>query len=442
MMKSRVILLLAMVLLASGLYWLSYETMRVETLKVQLLFASMFVVYGGLVFLVTKRNMKTTLFDLFVAGLILRILLVFSVPNLSDDYYRFTWDGYMITKGYNPFDVTPSEFIVAHPEDSIARELFEAQSENFTSGMNSKNYFSIYPTINQGVFSFSYWISDSANSGNLRVMKVIILLFECFTFLVLIRLLRLLKKAESLALLYWLNPLIIVEFVGNLHFDGIALSFLLYSFYLLKRGILVGSGFALAGAISTKLNPLFLACINWRDLSFKNLFKWWVVGGVASLFLLSMVLNLENLGNFFQSFRLYFYVFQFNSSVINLTAEFFGQKGLEMAMAIVPIFTVMSILGLNLLKGKWGISEKLILAYTIYFVFGTIVHPWYITVLIPFAIISNWQFPLVWSYLIVWTYSFYHPDAVDQNGWVIFIEYLLVGGFIYWDVIRTNRQLN
>lgn len=434
MMKNRVILFLTTVFMGGALYWLSYETLRVENLKVQLLFAVLFAAYGALVFLVTKRNWKTTLTDLFLAGLLLRVLLIFSTPNLSDDFYRFTWDGYLITQGANPFESTPAEFVAAHPDDEQAKELFEAHSANFTTGMNSKNYYSIYPTINQAIFTFSYWITGSPNNGNLVVMKVIILLFECFTFLVLIRLLRLFKKAEFLSLLYWLNPLVIVEFVGNLHFDGIALSFLLFSFYLLKRGKLFGSGVALAGAISTKLNPLFLACINWRDLKFSRLLKWWIFAGVTTVLMLSVVLNYENIINFLQSFRLYFYVFQFNSSVISFCREFFGHKGLETAMGILPIVTLIGIFSLNLLKGKWGTSEKLMLAYTIYFVLGTTVHPWYITVLIPFAILSNWKYPFVWSYCIVWTYSFYHPDLVDQNGWVIFAEYLLVAGFIWWDM--------
>jgi hypothetical protein len=418
------------------LYWLSYESPRVENLKIQLLFGGLFLVYGYLVFLLTKRNWKTTLLDLFIAGAVLRGLLIFSTPNLSDDFYRFSWDGYLINNGYNPFESTPADFVADHPNDEVAKKLFEAHSANFKSGMNSKEYYSIYPTVNQSIYAFSYWITGSPNNGNLVVMKIILFLFECFTFFVLIRLLRLLKKAEFLAMLYWLNPLVIVEFVGNLHFDGIALTFLLFSYYLLKRHKLVGSGSALAVAIATKLNPVFLACISWREMKFGKLFKWWVVTGLLSLLLLSVVLNFENFENFLNSFRLYFFVFQFNSSLISFIGEFGGPKGMELTMAVLPVFAVLGIFSLNLLKGRWGTAEKLMLAYTIYFVLGTTVHPWYITILIPFAILSNWKFPFVWSYVIVWTYSFYHPDSVDQNGWVMLAEYLIVGAFIWWDIKR------
>jgi len=440
MIKNRVILILATVLMGALLYWLSYESLRAENLKIQLLFGGLFLVYGILVFLLTKRDWKTTLLDLFIAGTVLRALLIFATPNLSDDFYRFSWDGYLINNGYNPFEITPVDFVAEHPNDEVAKELFEAHSANFKSGMNSKEYYSIYPTVNQSIYAFSYWVTGSPNNGNLVVMKIILFLFECFTFFVLIRLLRLLKKAEFLAMLYWLNPLVIVEFVGNLHFDGIALTFLLFAFYLLKQDKLIRSGAALAAATATKLNPLFLACISWREMKFGKLLKWWISAGLISILLLSFVLNFENLGNFLNSFRLYFFVFQFNSSFISLCAEFGGPKGIEMAMGVLPVFAVLGILSLNLLKGNWGISEKLMLAYTIYFILGTTVHPWYITILIPFAILSNWKFPFVWSYVIVWTYSFYHPDSVDQNGWVMFAEYLIVGAFIWWDVRERLKR--
>ena len=419
MTRNRFILLLATVLMGVLLILLSYRISRIDQLKIQLLFAALFTIYGGLIFFYRKARWQTTVMSLFLAGAILRVILLFSTPNLSDDFYRFTWDGYLNNIGYPVFESTPRDFILQHPEDTVAQQLFEAHNANFRSGMNSKDYYSIYPTVNQSIFAFTYWITDSPNRGNLVLMKAILFLFECFTFFILIRLLRRLKKPEFLSMLYWLNPLAIVEFVGNLHFDGIALTFLLLSYYLLVRGKLTGSGFALAGAIATKLNPVFLACINWRELGFKKLVKWGMITAVASVALLLIVLRFQDLNHFHQSFRLYLYVFQFNSSLIFLADTLFGLSGLVFVMAYFPMVVFVGIMTLNILKGRWGISEKLIIAYTIYFIFGSTVHPWYIIILIPFAVISDWKFPIVWSYLIVWSYSFYHVDAVTQNGWVI-----------------------
>ena len=38
-----------------------------------------------------------------------RLLILFSFPLLSDDIYRFIWDGSLLHHGINPFSLTPSQ---------------------------------------------------------------------------------------------------------------------------------------------------------------------------------------------------------------------------------------------------------------------------------------------------------------------------------------------
>ena len=44
---------------------------------------------------------------LIALGIALRALLLFSLPNLSDDYHRFLWDGRLTVAGYDPFMHVP-----------------------------------------------------------------------------------------------------------------------------------------------------------------------------------------------------------------------------------------------------------------------------------------------------------------------------------------------
>ena len=44
------------------------------------------------------------------AGIIARISMLFSFPNLSDDVYRLFWDGVLSLNGTNPFLYTPFRF--------------------------------------------------------------------------------------------------------------------------------------------------------------------------------------------------------------------------------------------------------------------------------------------------------------------------------------------
>lgn len=443
MNKKLVILILITGVLGGALYWLSYETLRAQNMQVQLLFLIAFLIYGwGIIRL--KKGWKAQLMHLFTAGLVLRVLLLFSIPNLSDDFYRFTWDGYLVVNGVNPFDWTPEEYVEAHPEDTLAVELFHAHSENFKTGMNSKRFFSIYPTINQSIYAVSYWLSESPNQGNLLIMKCFMLIFEVVSFFLIVRLLRAHKKDPFWTYVYWLNPMVIIEFVGNLHFEGIALTFLLASFALLLKQKYLSSGLALAAAICTKINPIFLACISWREVKWKSLLKWWTVTGIVTIGLLVFFLNLDNIGNFQRSFRLYFYVFEFNDSFLRLGAYLGelinGKTALAFFMAILPPLTIIGILSLNLFK-RFTISEKLMLAYFIYLLLGTTVHPWYVLMLVPFAILSDWKFPLVWSYVSVWTYYFYHFNGVKQEGWMIALEYSVVFIFLYLDLKKKSPKL-
>ncbi|MEO0876545.1 MAG: hypothetical protein AAFY48_18235 [Bacteroidota bacterium] len=81
--------------------------------------------------------------------------------------------------------------------------------------------------------------------------------------LLLIRLLRYWSLPEERVLWYALNPLIIVEVVGNLHFEGAMIFFLLLGLWALLRWKgsdnkwwLAISAVAMAMAVSSKLLPL------------------------------------------------------------------------------------------------------------------------------------------------------------------------------------------
>jgi hypothetical protein len=39
------------------------------------------------------------------------LLLLFAVPALSDDFYRFVWDGRLLFNGINPYTILPADFI-------------------------------------------------------------------------------------------------------------------------------------------------------------------------------------------------------------------------------------------------------------------------------------------------------------------------------------------
>src|SRR5690606_6143025 len=59
-------------------------------------------------------------------------------------------------------------------------------------------------------------------------------------------------------LLYALNPLVIMEISGNLHFEGMMLAMILAGIYFLEKSKFSVSGGFLAAAVAVKLSPILL----------------------------------------------------------------------------------------------------------------------------------------------------------------------------------------
>lgn len=416
---------------------LGYDTLRIENAKVQWLFAGLFAAYGLYAWL--NATLKpSTWKGIFIAGLLLRLVLFVQQPNLSDDYLRYTWDGHLQSEGYDPLKITPEHYAALHPEDSVTTKIMEQNEQGIR--LNSRRFYSVYPTPYQLIFYAADAWGNDPNGHNLWIIRSFLLVFECLTFWVFWKLLSAMEKPAHRIALYWLNPLVIVEFVGNLHFDGIALFFMLLSMLYLVRDRWLPSALALGLAIATRINPIFMAVVASRNWELKRWLLWSAVSGLCALLVAFVYFDLHNIYYVRWSYRLYLYAFHFNSSVLNASRGLFGPEAMEFLMGIFPKVIFLSILLLNFLRRKWQLSERIILAYSIYFMLGTTVHPWYILILLPFALLSDWKFPLVWTYLIVWTYSFYQIDAVRQIGWVVGLEYGLLAAVVYYDLRQVIRR--
>ena len=56
-------------------------------------------------------------------GMLMRLLLLFSFPALSDDIYRFIWDGRLLLNLTDPYKQLPSEY-VTQGIDGLDQALF------------------------------------------------------------------------------------------------------------------------------------------------------------------------------------------------------------------------------------------------------------------------------------------------------------------------------
>lgn len=185
--------------------------------------ALLFAAYFSL--LKSPITVKTGLF----LALVFRLILLVATPALSDDYFRFLWDGYLLNAGENPFLHLP-----AYYAENNFLGIYGLNETLFT-GLNSPNYYSVYPPVCQFVFALAGMVSTGNLLAGIILMRVIIMLAELTTFWLLLRLLAHFKLPARQVLWYALNPLVILELTGNLHFEALVITFTLTAFYFLTQ---------------------------------------------------------------------------------------------------------------------------------------------------------------------------------------------------------------
>ncbi|QNF35360.1 DUF2029 domain-containing protein [Adhaeribacter swui] len=406
---------------------LGYLTQRTQFWQVAGWFALAFVAYYKL----CRGSYSVKI--LLLTAVICRLLFLFAWPALSDDYFRFIWDGRLGLAGINPFEQLPSYYVSAPTKiTGITPALFHR--------LNSPEYFSVYPPVCQFIFTAAAWLFPS-KGGMVVFMRFVILLAELGNMWLLIKLLQKFKKSGNNVIWYALNPLVIVELTGNLHFEALVLFFLLSSLYLLTQQKMIGAGVLFSLAIGVKLLPLLvmpvlLARLGWR--------KFLVFGTVVSLTLVLLFLPyaseqlFRNLG---ESLNLYFQKFEFNASMYYLLRWLgFQLVGYNSIAIIGPFLSLLTCILVVILAyksrklSKGQIPIILLLAFSVYFFLATTVHPWYLTTLVALAVLTNYRFPVVWSGLAVLSYATYQTSAYHENLVLVAIEYCLVFGFLLFEL--------
>ncbi|MEM9258643.1 MAG: hypothetical protein AAGA62_03290 [Bacteroidota bacterium] len=166
-MKHFFPLFAGILLLATGVLYLGFGVDRMDFTS---LFGSFLVSFAGYLALV-YRPQRGSVKLLIGLGIALRLALVFAFPLLSDDIYRFIWDGHLVASGHNPFAQLPAFYLEPGNEVAgLSADLFER--------LNSPEYYTIYPPIAQGVFTVAAWLSPNSWYGAAVVMKLFLFLCE------------------------------------------------------------------------------------------------------------------------------------------------------------------------------------------------------------------------------------------------------------------------
>jgi hypothetical protein len=426
-------------------------------------YISTFFFFVGILFLVSAQNRQDffSYFLPFTLTFIAYLLLLFSknevpaekyisisiiafciplffTPSLSNDYYRFLWDGELFWHKLNCYDQTPFTLMNHSPvfEGNYMSELYNGM------GNLSQHNYSCYPPLNQFYFILSTAFSDSVY-WNIFFLKTSIVVTEIFGLYYLLKLTALAGIHFKNVFILFLNPLYILEAISNVHFEGVMITFLILSFYFLltKTNSLAGLFFSLA--IQIKLIPLillpfFLRFVGWK----RSLFLYLIIGAtvvLSSLFLL----NSSNINHFGSSLYLYFKLFEFNSSILYLLLYFdplninwFKVQFYAAYLSTISFILILFIALSKRINSPNQFFNRMTIAFFVYLLLSTTLHPWYILPLLFLSVLSNYSFPLLWSFTVIFSYSFYTDGNIATSNWLIWIEYLPVVVLFLYEMIQ------
>jgi len=410
-------------------------------------------------------------------ALIFRLILLFTSPTLSDDVFRYIWDGHLFNQGINPY---------ALPVNSPLLDTYDIPLRAL---VNNNWMASPYLPAAQLHFAYLYRIAP----GNVLVFQIAAVTLDLLTGWLVMDILRLFGLPRRRVLIYLWNPLIVLEFAHGAHMDALMIFLVMATFWLLVKAkpgsiheskLKSTSVLTLAGATLTKMVPVLLVPVvirrwGWRRLSLFIA----ILLVVITLFTIGagwgLTGSLDGKG-LFGAIRIYTNYWNYNSGIYHWlevwltgypTPGAVPPEAVEQARILLAKLITTGLLGLAVVAtGLWAWriddpqardhttrSLALLRLATIpisaYLLFTSTVHPWYVTMivpLLPFLLPRKDEIPIPGRFVWPWLYfsiavavsylTYIDPQNLREFIWVRNVEYLPFFGLLAWAALMGLRQ--
>tara|TARA_R110002126_G_C10490437_1_gene503700 strand:- start:7408 stop:8775 length:1368 start_codon:yes stop_codon:yes gene_type:complete len=406
-------------------------------------------------FYLLMKNTQISFTNLIGISIIFRLIFLFAMPNLSQDFYRFIWDGRMIFEGLNPYLSLPETFIQQN-------NYPVAQAKALYAGMGELNgsHYTNYPPLNQLCFLIAALFSSKSIFGSVIVLRSLIILADIGILYFGTQLLKHLKLPIKNIFWYILNPFIIIEMTGNLHFEPVMVFFLIFGMYQLHQQKWIWAAVLIACSVSVKLIPLLFLPL---------FFQWFVIRKKASqiskssqicklIFFYTIILitvialfipfySSTLIENYSNSVGLWFKTFEFNASFYYIFREigylFRGYNEIAIIGKITPILTILFLIILTFFRKNTSTIQlftAMLFGLCFYYFTATTVHPWYLATPIILSVFTKYKFPVVWSLVIVLSYQAYANTPWQENLWFVSFEYIFLYVYLIYEIRKNNRK--
>jgi hypothetical protein len=232
--------------------------------------------------------------------------------------------------------------------------------------------------------------------------------------------------SECNVLIYALNPLVVIELAGNAHYESVMILFLMLAIFFLRSQKISVAALSFGLSVSTKLLPLMFLPSLWPMLGRRSSVIFYMITAGVCVTLFLPFLNLFALDGLTNSLGYFFSRFEFNASVYYIVREaglvLAGYNIIHIAGPALAALATILIMWISLKSRiphesrmlnnlaadgiiQW--MKTVMWCMTIYLLFTTIVHPWYITTLVAISIFTTYRFVVVWTLMIFFTYAGY-----------------------------------
>ncbi|MGA1202777.1 MAG: glycosyltransferase 87 family protein [Planctomycetota bacterium] len=308
-------------------------------------------------------------------ALLARLPLLPLEPALSDDLYRYLWDGRVQEAGLNPYGVSPLD------PSLDAVEAGWPLDERVRERVNHPGIATIYPPGLELTFA-----AVARLGGGMELWKGALLLAEALLTLLLLRGLRLLGRDPRLVLLYLWHPLPLIEVAWSAHAELLAVLPFVWGAITLTEGRHLTAGLAIGASIAAKLLPVgFLATLLRRG------------GLLAALGCLAALVHftLPYLGSTdparaFAGLGEYAEGWYFNDLLFEPLGRILSIDPTDrtlLATRILRLALAGAWLGVALLSARQAPIASALTLTVAFVLLSPTVHPWYLLWVLPFAVL-------------------------------------------------------
>jgi hypothetical protein len=351
---------------------------------------------------------QPSLWVVWIFALLFRSILLATRPDLSDDIYRYLWDGHLLNQGISPY-AYPVNDANLNPYAIPIRELVNHSWMASPYLPVAQLLFGIITRIfSQSIFVFQATAATLDLAAGWLVMAI----------------LKRLALPQSGVLIYLWNPLVIIEFASSAHVDAWMIFLTLLAMWCAARAIPnarsqlgwhLASAASLAAATLTKvlpalLAPLFLRRWGWKSMLFYILVIILFLGFFAASPGWGLSGSLDGKG-LFGALRIYAAYWNYNGSLYHWLEVLLTGYKTPGAVPVTPVtetairvarLTSASLTLITLMVvviWAWRLDDPsradpptrtlallqlAVLPISAYILFTPTLHPWYTTFILPF----------------------------------------------------------